>query len=585
MEEMIQHDVWGVLQDILLILGLSGLIIPFLQYIKISPVLGYLLCGLLLGPYSLGLFVDDLPFLSVLVITDMDMIHILAELGVVFLLFTIGLELTFSRLWDLRRLVLGMGSTQIFITGLVIFGIALQFDNSMATAILVGAAFALSSTATIMQLLTDWHLISRPLGRTCFSVLLMQDLAVVPILVLVSAFSGDTHDPIVILLLKSLFMASVVIALIAIAGKFMLRPLLKMLSPSRNSEWLFAMVLFVVMGAATLTHSFGLSAALGAFLAGLFMAETEYRHEIEVIIDPVKGILMGIFFLSVGMSTDIAAIMDHAFWLPVSVIGIFLIKAALFYPVARMFRTPKNQAAQASVMLAQCGEFAFIVLGLAVAGGLMPQADAQFFLLVATVSLLITPLTTKLAPLAGRLMAGKTQEQNYDDLDTMSQHGGHIIIAGFGRVGQTMAYILEDQKVPYIAIDKNGEAVSQLKDAGYPVVVGNARHKTIWQKLNIADAKAVILTIDDHEITDHIIQMLRADHPDLPIVARIKDTIQLDKFYKSGATTVVPETLESTLHLMRLLLEQTGIEESEAHNIINKHRKDIMAGPPSETAS
>ncbi len=573
----VQHDVWNVLGDILLILALSGVIIPVLQRARISSVLGYLVCGLLIGPYSLGLFTQSMPWVSAFVITDTNLIVLLAELGVVFLLFMIGLELTFSRLWELRKFVLGLGSLQIAVTGLIIFAIAMQFGNNLPISILIGAAFSLSSTAIIMQLLTEMHMMSRPTGRICFSVLLMQDLAVVPILVLLSMFLGHTEGHFLLLLLKVLFSGVLVVVAIFVLGKLLLRPLLRILSPSKNAEWLLAVILFLVIGSSSLTYSFGLSAALGAFLAGLLIAETEYRHEIEVVIEPVKGILMGIFFLSVGMSIDVAAVLQYPFWLPASVIGIFVFKTMIFFPLALLFAIPKPQAAQAAVLLAQCGEFAFIIIGLAMVGGLLPEEHAQFFLLVAAVSLLVTPFTTRLAPLARRLVSSRVSEEEID-IPPSAFCGNHIIIAGFGRVGQMLAKILEDQTIPYVAIDSDRVHVSLLYAEGYPVVVGNAKYSELWRRLNVENAKAAVITIDEYSATGPILKALRRQWPLLPIIVRVMDTQNLSAYYDEGATVVVPETLESTLQLARILLEETGVDAYEADNIIDKHRQEALAG-------
>lgn len=566
------HDAWLVLGNILLILGISGLIIPLLQRIKISSVLGYLMCGLIIGPYGLGTLTHDYNWLSTFVITDTHLIHMLAELGVAFLLFMIGLELTLSRLWELRKYVLGLGSVQIFLTGIVLFFIALQFQNTLPTAILIGAAFALSSTAIVIQMLTEWHLVSRPIGRICFSVLLMQDLAVVPILVMVGAFTQQGDGSIIGLLAEALVTACVVIAVIFVAGKLLLRPTLRALSPAKNTEWLLSVVLFLVIGSAVLTQSFGLSAALGAFLAGLLIAETEYRHQIEVIIKPVKEILMGIFFLSVGMSIDMSLVMDHTFWLPISVLGIFFLKSILFYPIARLFGISNTRAIQSAILLAQCGEFAFIVIGLASAGGLLPQDDAQFFLLVAATSMLITPFTSKIAT-----MLNDDDESSARTVDDPLQMQNHVIIAGFGRIGQTLAMILEDQKIPYVAVDSNGTKVSQLHKNGYPIYVGNAHNIELWDHLGVDQASAVILTINDYAITKEMTKALRHKWPLLPIIVRIQDTRHIDRFFKAGATAVVPETLEPTLQLVRMLLEQTGVDPDDAQTIIQKHRREILA--------
>ncbi|MGH1351366.1 MAG: cation:proton antiporter [Methyloligellaceae bacterium] len=571
------NNIWGVLSDILLILALSGLVIPLLQRMRISPVAGYLVCGLLIGPHGLGIFSSSIPWLASFAITDLNLIAVLAELGVVFLLFMIGMELTFSRLWGMRKLVLGLGTAQIILCGIVIYAVALQFGNVLATSVLIGAAFALSSTAVVMQLLTERHMLNQSVGRICFSVLLMQDLAVVPILVLVGTFSGHAEGSVFISLLKAVLTAVVVVAVIIAAGKLLLRPALRTLSPSNNVEWLLAVVLFLVIGSASMTHSFGLSAALGAFLAGLLIAETEYRHEIEVIIEPVKGILMGIFFLSVGMNTDIGAILQYPVWLAASVIGIFIIKALTFFPLAILFGVKKREASEASVLLAQCGEFAFIIIGLAHTGKLLPEQDAQFFMLVASLSLLTTPFMVRFAPLAARLVGGKEVEKPEYDAVPDSSIKNHVVIAGFGRVGMTLANILEEQNIRYIAIDTDGSHVHKLRSKGYSVLFGNARKVDLWTKLNLANASAAVITIDDFTVADTIVRFLRKKWPLIPIIVRVQNTLQLDEYYDAGATTVVPETLESTLQLVHTLMEQIGVDKQEAYEIINKHRQEVLA--------
>ena len=571
------HNIWPILVDILLILGLSGLVIPVLQRLKLSPVIGYLFCGLLIGPYGLATFAGDFPILEHIAITDNDLIPVLAELGVVFLLFMIGLELTWSRLWELRKYVLGVGTGQVFVTATVMFLIAQFFGNSLPASILIGAAFALSSTAVVMQLMTEWHLISKPVGRVCFSVLLMQDLAVVPILVMVGAFSDGAASggSVLYLLIQALITAIIVVGGIFISGKLLFRPTLRLLSPSKNVEWLLAIILFLVIGSAMLTYYFGLSAALGAFLAGLLLAETEYRHEVEVIIEPLKGMLMGVFFLSVGMATNLAEIINHPIWILSSVIGIFLLKAVIFYPVARLFKVAPRKAVQAALLLAQSGEFAFIVIGLALAGGIFSYEDAQFFLLIAAASLLLSPFTMRTAFLVDKF--GKARRHD-DDLPDDTTKQNHIVIAGFGRVGLTLANILEDQKMTYIAIDKDGLSVAKHKKEGYPVIRGDARNIQLWGKLNIGDAKAAVITIDDFASSRNILNALRKKHPLLPIIIRSRDTHNIECYYEEGASAVVPETLESSLQLVRTLLEQTGIEQDTAKNIVDKHRIEALSG-------
>lgn len=548
-------DLFYVLEDILLILALAGVVIPALRFLKISRVLGYLLCGLVIGPYALGTVSDSADWLSLFVITDEAMIAILAELGVVFLLFMIGLELTFDRLWQLKRMVLGLGGLQVSITGAVIFVIALSFGNSLTASILLGAALALSSTAIVMQVLTDRHMIAKPSGQISFAVLLMQDLAVVPILVLAGAFSNEHSSAHPALLLVNVTgMAIIVIGGLFFFGKVVLKPGLHKLSLARNKEWLMAFTLFSVIGAAALTQSVGLSAALGAFLAGLLIGETEYRHEIEILMEPVRGILMGIFFLSIGMAINVAEVLANPVWLGLSVVGIFLLKVVLFYPMARLFKIPHAQSLRSGILLAQCGEFAFIVIGLAMAGNLIPDSDAQFFLLVIALSMLLTPLSTRLIDLVNP--ATKT----IDDLEAEDEKDirDHIVIAGFGRVGQNLAQTLEEQKIPYLALDLNGEAVADLRKNGYPVIYGNARHKALWHKLHVEYAKAVILTLDDDAATKAIVARLEHDFPSLPVIARFHSQADLSLKHE-GTISVIVDKIEATQKMVSTLLTRLNM--------------------------
>ena len=565
--------IWHLLEDILLILALAGLVVPALQYLRMSPVLSYLICGLIIGPNALGLLTDSYPWLAAFVITDKKLIHILAELGVVFLLFMIGLELTFEKLWKLKKFVLGLGGLQILVTAIVICVIALQFDNSLQTSIILGMALALSSTAIIMQIMMDKHMISRPTGQICFSVLLMQDLAVVPILVVAGVFAGHGEGSIEFILLKSFGTAIVVIAGMFFLGKVLLRPALQILSPAKNSEWLLAISLFFVIGAAALTQMAGLSAALGAFLAGLLIGETDYRHEIEIITEPVKGLLMGIFFLSVGMAINLSEVVQHPFWLPMSILGVFVIKAVVFFPLALLFSIPRNQAIQSSIMLAQCGEFALIVIGIALTGDLLSEENAQFFLLVVAVSMLITPLTTKLAPIAQKLV-----KEHYNETEPSytlpAGNTNHIIIAGFGRIGRSLADILERETIPYIGIDIDGNAVASLREDGYPVLYGNARHVKIWKKLRVEQARAIVITIDQYEATNTIIKALRKNYPDIPIFARCRD--EHTRRAEKPNTTFVVEKSEATRQLARALLKDIGIDKEAIQLIIKRHREDAF---------
>ncbi|MEZ0260329.1 MAG: cation:proton antiporter, partial [Alphaproteobacteria bacterium] len=361
--------------EILIILGIAGLTVPFLHRLHVSPVLGYLLCGLLIAPNGLASW---LGFTGDRFTIEPEAISHLAELGVVFLMFMIGLKLSINDLWRMRRHVLGLGGCQLLGTGAVIFCFARYFGNSAEVALLMAACFALSSTAVVMQLLEEKHMSGSTVGKLCFSILLMQDLAVLPILAMLAAFTAGSGESLSYLLARSLLMALVAILAIYAIGTRVLRPLLDYLNPHNKREWLMSFVLFIVIGAAILTEKAGLSAALGAFMAGLLLAETPHKKDIAEVIAPVKSLLMGVFFLSVGLMIDLRFVIDHSFWLFASVIGIGMLKAALLFGLSLGFRIKPSTAAEASIMLGQSGEFVFVILTLAAASKLIPQPSAQF---------------------------------------------------------------------------------------------------------------------------------------------------------------------------------------------------------------
>ncbi|MGZ9097507.1 MAG: cation:proton antiporter domain-containing protein [Micavibrio sp.] len=393
--------------ELLILLGIAGLTIPLLQRFRISPVLGFLLCGILVGPYGLSLWLQNFGtgWGAPLGIRDSEIVSSFADMGIVFLMFMIGLKLSLSELWSMRRHILGLGSCQIVLTGTVVFLVARLFNNSMEMSILLGACFALSSTAVVMQLLEEKKKEKTPVGRLCFSILLMQDLAVVPILTMIPAFAMVSEENLFFIVLKALLVSALSITAIYFIGLKILEPILRYLKPEDHPEWLMSFVLFLVIGMAMLTESFGLSAALGAFMAGLLLAETEYRDDVEVIISPVKGLLLGVFFLSVGMMIDVRALLDNPVWIFLSVIGIGVLKASLLFLLCRFFRLEKALSAETAIMLGQGGEFVFVIVAIALTHGIIYQPDAQFFMLITVVSMMITPFVAPLAPRIARYIA------------------------------------------------------------------------------------------------------------------------------------------------------------------------------------
>ena len=353
------------LHDAMVFLVAAGLVIPLAKRFRISPVLSFLLVGLAVGPYGLARFADHYSWLSILLITDVTRVHALAELGVVFLLFMIGLELSLDRLWAMRRLVFGMGSLQVLLTAVVIGIAARQFGNSMQASIILGACLALSSTAVVMQLLAEQGRFGTPVGRGSFAVLLAQDIWVVPILFLVGALGTGSSGALGLPILLAIGKAILAVVIILGVGRIVVRPLFQLVSETRSPEPFMAMTLLVIITTAALTHAAGLSAALGAFLAGLLLAETEFRPEIEVNIEPFKGLLLGLFFVTVGMGIDLAAVMADPYHIALTVLALFAIKTALTAIIARGFGFGWAPAAEIGLLLGQGGEFAFVVIGLA----------------------------------------------------------------------------------------------------------------------------------------------------------------------------------------------------------------------------
>lgn len=393
--------------EILIFLGIAGLTVPFLQRFKISPVLGFLLCGILVGPYGLSLWAQNIEWLSPLGIQNSEIIKKFAEMGIVFLLFMIGLKLSLKELWGMRRHILGLGSCQVLLTGAVIFLIACGFENSTEMSILLGSCFALSSTAVVMQLLEEKKKENSAVGKLSFSILLMQDLSVVPILTMLSAFAGDAEGVLAFVIIKALLVSALAIIAIYFIGLKILAPVLRYLKPKGHPEWLMSFVLFLVIGMSALTEFSGLSAALGAFMAGLLLAETEYRDDIEMIISPVKGILLGVFFLSVGMMIDVRAALDNPVWIFLSVIGIGILKAGVLFFLCRAFHLGKSVSAETAILLGQGGEFVFVIVAMALAYEIIAPPDAQFFMLVTAISMMMTPFIAPLAPvIAKRISQG-----------------------------------------------------------------------------------------------------------------------------------------------------------------------------------
>jgi len=554
------------LLDIIVFLVISAIVVPIFHRLKASPVLGYLLAGVAVGPYGFAIF------------DDINQVKVLAEFGIVFLLFLIGLELSFDRLWTMRRLVFGLGSSQVIVTAVVIGLIAWGWGNSPQVSIMLGACLALSSTAVVMQLLSERGEISSHLGRTTFGVLLFQDLAVIPILVLVTVLGTDGDASI----LKSLGLAAgkaiIAIGIIIIFGRLLLRPLFHLVAGTRIPEVFMAMTLLTIIGTAMLTGLSGLSMALGAFLAGLLIAETEFRHQVEIDIQPFKGLLLGAFFMSVGMAIDFTTVADQIFWVGSAVIGLMVLKALIAVAICLAFGLSRSLAVQSGLYLGQAGEFAFVTIGLAIIYGLMPRPVGQFMLIVAALTMMLTPFVAYIGrELGQRLATTEAVSQLGSDQaaseDTAKNLASHVIIAGFGRVGQTVAKLLKEQNIPFTALDLDAQRIAACRNQGLPVFYGDARRADVLARVGAAEASAIVITLDEPAAASQAITNFRRQWPEVPIYARARDMAASVTLRELGADHVVPETVESSLQLSAQLLSGLGFPASAVDGLIERIRQ------------
>jgi len=565
------------LREVIVFLAAAGVVVPLVHRLKVGPVLGFLVVGLVIGPFGLARFVEDVPWLAYAVISNLDGVRALAKLGVVFLLFMIGLELSIDRLWAMRRSVFGLGGAQVVLTGAVISGIASWFDNTLPAAMVLGASFALSSTAIVMQLLAVNQRLGTATGQTCFAVLLFQDLAVLPILFMVEAFAAQNGGSIALAFARGLGQAALAIAVILVIGRVVIRPMFRLVGSTASREMFLAAVLLVIIGTAIATERAGLSMALGAFLAGLLFAETEYRYEIEVDIEPFKGLLLGLFFVSVGMGTDIAQVVAKPLWLAASVAGLFLLKGSIFYGLARLTGRPRSVALEAALLLGQSGEFAFVVIGLSLAVGLIPNDTAQFMLIVTGLTMIATPLVANGARRLARMAETLEASGSQGNIDLPASLSGHVIIAGYGRVGQMVGSVLDAQELPNLALDTDTDLVARLRRKGASIFFGDARRADMLLGVHIERAGAFVATMDSPSAAERVVEEVHRNWPHVPIYARARDVVHATRLIARGATHVVPETIEASLQLSEMVLIGAGVPDDAARHLIEVRRQAEQA--------
>ncbi len=552
----------NILVQILILLIAVVLTVPLFRFLKLGTVLGYLIAGAIVGPWGFSL------------ISAVEDIRHIAEFGVIFLLFLIGIELKPSRLWRMRRLVFGLGSLQVMITGLLITTVAYFLGVEVRAAIITGFALALSSTAFAMQLLTENRELNTHYGRTAFSILLLQDLAVVPLLTLVSLLAEDTS--VVVGVEFALLDAVVAIFVVLLIGRYLLNPFLRIVASSHAAEVFIAAAILALLGTGWLMEKAGLSMALGAFLAGLMLSESQFRHQITADINPFRAILLGLFFMSVGMAIDFGLLGVQGWLIFGLLVGLLTLKILILALLSKVFGANMSDRMHIAVLLSQSGEFAFILFGLATMQGIMSTELSQLLTVVVALSMASTPLLEKLLGKLDRQYISRSNKHPLSEINTLEKTP-KVIIAGFGRVGRRVAKLLDRSKTPYVALDNKAERIARLHARGIPVFFGDVSRAEILKAAGAAEAKALIITLDDLEATERLVTIAHEHYPKLKIFARAHNQEHCHKLQHAGATLAISETMETSLQLGAAAMGQYGFESTDIDQIVNQFRDEYYA--------
>jgi monovalent cation:H+ antiporter-2, CPA2 family len=558
-------------KEALIFLGTAGVVVPLFRRLKVSPVLGFLGAGILLGPYGLGALAQDIGWLSLLALEDVEQIAPIAEFGVVFLLFMIGLELSWQRLAIIGRLVFGLGALQLFGSAAAIGVLAMLLKASATSAAVLGFAISLSSTAIVIPVLAEAKRLGTTAGRTIFAVLLFQDLMVAPLLFMVTML-GIRGGGLGTALVSFLVPALTGLSILVLGGHLVMRPLFRHVAAAKSTEFFMAACLLVVIGTGVVTAASGLSMGLGAFIAGILLAETEYRREIEVTIDPFRGLLLGLFFVSIGASLNLSKVFSAPLIACSLALSIILVKFCVNWIAGSIAGLPARVTTEAALMLAPGGEFAFVIITAAVAVRAIPEGAAADAMIAVTLSMLAIPA---LGAFAKRIAKRPATTELAALEPSVDGPAPEAIIVGYGRVGQLVGDMLHMHAIRYLAVDIEAALVGRFRREGRDIYWGNASRPDFLARCGLEKAKALIVTMNKPADAEAIVRAARVGHPNLIIVARARDAQHATLLYRLGVSDAVPETIEASLQLSEAVLIDMGVPLGKVIASIHEKRDEF----------
>ena len=557
-----------MLSDALVILGAAGIVIPVFARFRITPIIGFILIGIAVGPFGLGTLVPEIPWLRYITITDSGRLTPFADFGIILLLFAIGLELSFNRLWQLRKLVFGLGALELLIIGSSLAGfLGVVSGQAWTGALALGFALAFSSTAIVLPISGT----RTPVGRAALSMLLFEDIMIVPIVFILGAMAPYSANAGWEGMANTLWQGGLVVLVLLVLGRIGLPRLFAQAARTKSPELFLAASLLVVIGASLATSAVGLSPIVGALIAGLLIAETEYHGEVESIMEPFKGLALGVFLITIGMSINLITIWENLGPITMAVVGVLVFKALVTGILLRLMGARRGTSAETGVLMASPSETTLIVLAAASSALLIDAETAQFWQIVTAIGLTVTPLLARL----GRSIAWRVEpapELPEDDKDEP-----RTIIVGAGRVGRLIADMLTVHGKPYVAVDSDSDMIERAKREGYRAIFGDAARGDALSRLGIETAPAVVLTMDEPVLVQRLVAKLRAQYPDLLIVARARDPEHAAELYRVGASHAVPETLEATLQLSEAVLVDIGVAMGPVIASIHEKRDEFRA--------